>query len=367
MTISVTAYIGLGTNLGDRVQNIAQAKQALSGLKKTTLISASTEIETEPLGHTNQPKFLNAVAQINTELSPEELLAKLLEIETSLGRERKQKWASRTIDLDLLLYGDGIIESENLTVPHKQMHLRSFVLKGLCELDRQLIHPLLGVTVAELAARLNGCDYTLDAARPQYITIAGLIGVGKTTLATKLCGHLDADLLLEPYDTNPFLPKVYAGRQELALHCQLYFLLNRVEQLNPANFPLGRMLISDYVFEKDMIYAKRSLSSEQFAVYDSLYPDCAANVIKPILVIYMRDTAEHCLDRIHYRNRPYEQKLDTYFLSMLDADYEELFASWTNCPVIRLSTSEFDCTRPADMDYIISQISAYTTFKTAEQ
>lgn len=363
MAEPVTAYIGLGTNLGDRYQNIAQAKQALGNLKNTSLISVSSEIETEPLGHANQPNFLNAVARIETELTPNELLANLQAIENELGRERKQKWASRTIDLDLLLFGDEIIDTENLTVPHKQMHLRTFVLKGLCELNSEIVHPLLGVNVAELAARLNGCDYALDAARSQYITIAGLIGVGKTTLATKLCGHLDADLLLEPYDTNPFLPKVYAGRQELALHCQLYFLLNRVEQLNPANFSQGRILISDYVFEKDIIYAKRSLNAGQFDVYDALYPDCASNVIKPVLVIYMRDTAERCLDRIHYRNRPYEQKLDTDFLSKLDSDYESLFANWKSCPVIRLSTSDFDCTRSADMDYLISQISAYTSFK----
>jgi 2-amino-4-hydroxy-6-hydroxymethyldihydropteridine diphosphokinase len=359
MSPPVTAYIGLGTNLGSKQENIRQACNRLGELPDTKITAVSSVIETGPLGPTEQPEFLNAVAETQTGLNPDELLAKLLEIETALGRDRKQKWGPRTIDLDLLLYGEKVVNSEDLTVPHSQMHLRSFVLKGLCELNPDIKHPALGVPVSELAERLNGGDFILKPQQPQLVSIAGLIGVGKTTLATKLSKRLNAELLLEPYDTNPFLPKVYAGKQDLALHSQLYFLLNRVEQLNPVNFIAGQLIFTDYVFEKDLIYARQLLDVDQLSIYERLYPLCPVNVAKPVLVIYLRDTAENCLDRIHHRNRPYEQKIDTQFLCRLDAAYEQLFAQWANCPLIRISKSEFDCTRPDDVDYLITQINAY--------
>ncbi len=367
MSSPVTAYIGLGTNLGNKQENIRLACDKLGQLPDTKITAVSSVIETDPLGPVEQPKFLNAVAEIQTGLNPSELLAKLLEIETELGRDRKQKWGPRTIDLDLLLYDEEIINSKDLTVPHSQMHLRSFVLKGLCESNPNLVHPVIGVTVSELAARLNGGDFILNPQRPQLVSIAGLIGVGKTTLATKLSKRLNAELLLEPYDTNPFLPKVYAGRQDLALHSQLYFLLNRVEQLNPASFIAGQLIFTDYVFEKDLIYARQLLDADQVSVYEELYPLCPVNVTKPVLVIYLYDTAENCLDRIHHRNRIYEQKIDTQFLTRLDAAYEQLFAEWTICPVIRISKSEFDCTRPDDIDYLITQITAYCACETTNE
>jgi 2-amino-4-hydroxy-6-hydroxymethyldihydropteridine diphosphokinase len=361
MSPTVTVYIGLGANLGNRQENIQLACDKLSGLPQTKITAVSSTIETEPLGPIKQEKFLNAVAELQTDMSAGELLTKLLEIENAMARDRKQKWGPRTIDLDLLLYGDKIINSKDLNVPHSQMHLRSFVLKGLCELNPEIIHPELGVPVSELAGRLNGGDFILRPQQPQLVSIAGLIGVGKTTLATKLSKRLNAELLLEPYDTNPFLPKVYDGQQDLALHSQLYFLLNRVEQLNPVNFIAGQLIFTDYIFEKDLIYARQLLDADQLSVYQRLYLLCPVNVVKPVLVVYLRDTAENCLDRIHHRNRPYEQKIDTQFLSRLDVAYEQLFSQWTGCPVIRISKSEFDCTRPEDLDYLITQVDAYCT------
>jgi deoxyguanosine kinase len=359
MPPQVTAYIGLGSNLGDRRANLKNALDALAVADGTNLLRSTRPIETEPLGNADQPKYLNSVAQIQTALDAHQLLDALQKIETSLGRQRNQKWAPRTIDLDLLLYDDRIINAENLSVPHPQMHLRLFVLKSLCELNLKLVHPVLDATVAALAARLNGRDFVPNPDVPQLVSVAGLIGVGKTTLATKLSKRLNAELLLEPYDTNPFLPKVYGGQKDLALHCQLYFLLNRVQQLSPANFIAAQLLFTDYVFEKDLIYATQILSAGQFSVYEKLYAACPQSVIKPVLVIYLRDTAVNCLDRIHHRNRPYEQKINTDFLSALDEAYERLFADWTACPVIRVSKSEFDCTRPSDLEYLIKQINAY--------
>jgi 2-amino-4-hydroxy-6-hydroxymethyldihydropteridine diphosphokinase len=123
------AYVGLGSNLGDREASIREAAE-LIGARRLSRI-----IETEPWGNEEQPKFLNAVAEVETELEPRALLDLLLEVESRLGRERDgTHWGPRTIDLDLLLYGDRVLDEPGLTVPHPFLHDRLFVLEPLAEL-----------------------------------------------------------------------------------------------------------------------------------------------------------------------------------------------------------------------------------------
>ncbi|HUT46337.1 MAG TPA: 2-amino-4-hydroxy-6-hydroxymethyldihydropteridine diphosphokinase [Sedimentisphaerales bacterium] len=350
-----TAYIGLGSNLGDRDSYIDEALKMITGAEQAELCRVSDIIETIALASTEQPKFLNAVAELKTTLSATDLHKMLSDIENGLGRARRGQWWPRTIDLDLLLFGTEILESPDLTVPHPQMHLRSFVLKGLCQLNGELLHPIMKVSFNELNARLNGCDFALDPDKPQLVSIAGKIGVGKTTLAKKLAGPLGCEVLLEPYDSNPFMPDVYAGKKELALDSQLYFLTSRAEQLDPNKLETGRICISDYVFDKELIYARRLLDAQQLALYEKIYPPFAAQVTVPSLVIYMLDPAQNCLERIHSRNRPYEQQIELQFLQKLDSDYERLFEQWKLCPVIRVSTSQSTVA-----DCLADQIKYYT-------
>ncbi|MFC1635240.1 2-amino-4-hydroxy-6-hydroxymethyldihydropteridine diphosphokinase [Planctomycetota bacterium] len=350
----IRVYIGLGSNLGDRKVNIDSAVQCLADTEQVEVVRVSDIVETAPLASTNQSNYLNAVVEIRTGLSPIQLRKRIVEIEAALGRIRRGKWWPRTIDLDILLFGDQIMDTAELTIPHTQMHLRSFVLEGLCQLDAGLVHPVLNVPVGELKARLNGGDFALDADKPQLVSIAGNIGVGKTTLARKLAGRFDCEVLLEPYDVNPFLPDVYAGRKELALDSQLFFLLHRSEQLNPSGLAQDRMSISDYVFDKELIYARRLLEAQQLVLYEEIYPPFAEKVAAPVLVIYMRDPAAECLKRIHSRNLPYEQRIELPFLEALGADYDHLFEDWTQCPVIRISTSQ-----AADVDHLAHQVKYY--------
>ena len=126
--MAVFAYIGLGSNLGDRRAMIAGALDLLKPRRVSTIV------ETEPWGQPDQPRFLNAVAEIETDLEPGALLDRLLDVERDLGRVRREKWGPRTIDLDLLLYGDRRLSSDALSVPHPHLHERRFVLEGLAEL-----------------------------------------------------------------------------------------------------------------------------------------------------------------------------------------------------------------------------------------
>jgi len=359
MTEPTTAYIAIGSNLGDRHRFIESALNMLAENDDIEVVRAGTVNETEPLAAPDQPKYLNTVAELKTTLTAEGLYSTLVKVETCLGRQRSGKWAPRTVDLDILLFGQDVINLPDLIVPHPQMHIRSFVLSSLCELDSGLLHPVLQESVDELSKRLNGMDFVRDPNRPQLISIAGVVGVGKTTLARYLADALDCEILLEPYDTNPYLADVYAGRKDLALNSQLYFLTTRSEQLSIGELPAGQIVVSDYIFDQDPIYARRWLDSHQFALYEKIYPALAAKVSSPVLVIYMQDTAEQCLQRIRSRNRPYERYIGPHFLESLGSDYERLFADWKACPVIRLSTSEFDCMCESDIEHLADQIRYY--------
>jgi len=140
----VFAYIGLGSNLGDRRAMIAGALERLRPRRVSSIL------ETDPVGLVDQPPFLNAVAEIETTLRPQDLLGRLQDIERGLGRVRGERWGPRTLDLDLLLYGDERVASESLTVPHPELHRRRFVLDGLAELAPELVVPGLGRTVQTL-------------------------------------------------------------------------------------------------------------------------------------------------------------------------------------------------------------------------
>ena len=141
------AYIGLGSNLGDREAMLEKAVQCLREEDDLQVRKTSSWYATEPLGGPKgQQEYLNGVVEVATNLSAEELLDRLLAIEERLGRKRRQRWGTRCIDLDLLLYGEEVIRTENLHVPHRLMHNREFVLRGLSEIAPEVRHPVLGKT-----------------------------------------------------------------------------------------------------------------------------------------------------------------------------------------------------------------------------
>ncbi len=148
-----TAYLGLGSNLGDRRQHLAEAVRRLHAGPALQVVKVSPVYESSPVGVTAQPDFLNLVVQVVTTHTPHGLLAECLRIETDLGRVRHERWGPRTIDIDLLIYGDARIADERLTVPHPWMHERSFVLTPLAEIAPGL--KLDGKAISELAVALG--------------------------------------------------------------------------------------------------------------------------------------------------------------------------------------------------------------------
>jgi dihydroneopterin aldolase/2-amino-4-hydroxy-6-hydroxymethyldihydropteridine diphosphokinase len=148
-------FIAIGSNIGDREKNISAALTKLEQTD-TKIIKVSSNYETEPVGGpVEQGKFLNAAAELKTLLSPEDLMDRLLQIEAELGRERAEKWAPRTIDLDILLIDDLILSDPKVVLPHPLMHRRSFVIDPLCEIAPYAVHPLLRKRVFEIKEDLD--------------------------------------------------------------------------------------------------------------------------------------------------------------------------------------------------------------------
>jgi len=153
----VTAYIALGSNLGDREKNIAGAIARLRKTPGVQVARVSSLLENPSVGGPDDaPSFLNAAAEIHTTLAAHALLHRLLEIEKELGRNRSDKWEPRLIDLDLLLHGDHILSSQELIVPHPLMHERRFVLQPLAEIAPDVVHPTLQMSIAGLLENLTG-------------------------------------------------------------------------------------------------------------------------------------------------------------------------------------------------------------------
>ena len=146
------AYVGLGANIGHRRKTLLRAVDLLAEAEDVDVLAVSELRETEPVGPVDQPWFLNAVVRVETILPPWALMNLLLEIEQVLGRVREERWGPRTVDLDLLVFGDETIDSYGLTVPHPRLHERRFALEPLAELDPDLVVPGLGRVSDALAA-----------------------------------------------------------------------------------------------------------------------------------------------------------------------------------------------------------------------
>lgn len=150
-----TIYIGLGSNLGNKKENIQQALKLLNEIEGISVIKISSFYETEPVGYEDQDWFINAVVQIETLFPPQELLKIFKNIEQKLGREKSLRWGPRKIDLDILFYDNIIYKTDDLEIPHPRLHERAFVLVPLAEIDKELMHPVYNKSISDLLSELD--------------------------------------------------------------------------------------------------------------------------------------------------------------------------------------------------------------------
>jgi deoxyadenosine/deoxycytidine kinase len=178
----------------------------------------------------------------------------------------------------------------------------------------------------------------------RYIAIEGVIGAGKTTLATLLAERLNADLVLEQFELNPFLDKFYKDRKRYAFQTQIFFLVNRyVQQQNLLQLNLFKeYLVSDYIFEKDRIFAYLNLEGDELKLYETLASQLEKNILKPDLVIYLKASVDRLMENIRKRNREFERNIQRSYIEQLHEAYDHFFFAYKSTPLLIVNTNELD-------------------------
>lgn len=196
----------------------------------------------------------------------------------------------------------------------------------------------------------------------QYIVIEGVIGVGKTTLTRMLTEHFNAQIVLEQHDKNPFLEDFYKNSKQYAFQTQLFFLLNRYRQQQsiPQRDLFHEMIISDYLFAKDKIFAYLTLEDRELHLYEKILPLLERDITKPDLVVYLKAKTQRLMENIKLRNRFYEREMSQQYIESLAQSYNQFFNNYKNSPLLMIETTELDFVkRKEDFQYILDSIKNY--------
>lgn len=192
-----------------------------------------------------------------------------------------------------------------------------------------------------------------------YIAVEGVIGVGKTTFARMLAEHIDAELILEPAEENPFLPKFYKDRARFAFQTQVFFLLSRYQQLGQlaARDLFAQRIVCDYIFDKDGLFASVNLSEPELLLYEKIVPLMKEKLPKPELVIYLQAGTDVLYDRIRKRGVPFERQISKDYLEDLNSAYNYYFFHYDQTPLLVVKTDEIDFVkRPEHLKDLLDQV-----------
>lgn len=193
----------------------------------------------------------------------------------------------------------------------------------------------------------------------RYIAVEGVIGAGKTALAKKLKAKLDARLILEQFETNPFLEKFYNDRRRYAFQTQMFFLINRFKQQEELSQEdlFSSYIVSDYIFEKDRIFAYLNLNGDELKLYESLYPLLARSLRKPDLVIFLQSSIDRLMFNIKKRGRAIEKNLSRSYIEELSEAYNHFFFRYNSTPLLIVNSTEIDfVNNENDFEELFSQI-----------
>ncbi|WP_119072804.1 deoxynucleoside kinase [Aggregatilinea lenta] len=189
-----------------------------------------------------------------------------------------------------------------------------------------------------------------------YIAVEGVIGVGKTTLARAYQKEAGARLMLEVFEENPFLSDFYGDRSRYAFQTQIFFLLSRYHQQRQLT-ALPRPIISDYIFQKDRLFAEVNLAGDEYKTYLSVHEALAENVVQPDLIVFLTADTPTLMNRITARDRPYERNMDPAYINSLRIAYEQFFGSFGGARVLTIDTNQLDFVRnPDDRETIFARI-----------
>ncbi len=193
----------------------------------------------------------------------------------------------------------------------------------------------------------------------KYIAIEGVIGAGKTSLAKKLAQKIDANLILEEFETNPFLGKFYDDRKRYAFQTQMFFLVNRFKQQQELNQEdlFSQFIVSDYIFEKDNIFAYLNLSGDELKLYEALFPQLQRDLRKPDLVVFLQAGTDRLIYNIKKRNRKFEKGITRSYIRELSDAYNDFFFKYNKTPLLIVNSTEIDfVNRENDFNELYKQI-----------
>lgn len=364
-------YLSLGTNQGNKTENLQQAIDLIAD-KMGNVLKKSSVYKTASWGFDGKD-FFNICIQISSFLHPEKLLQTALDIENSLGRVRdnSKSYINRNIDIDILLIDDEIIFSKDLTVPHPKMLERKFVLVPFSEIASNVIHPIAKKTIQNCAnncmdtTEINLTDEKLTRSIPlsekyNFIAIEGNIGAGKTSLANLISDEFNAKVVLERFADNPFLPKFYQDKERYAFPLEMSFLADRYQQLTDdlAQFDLFKnFIVSDYYIFKSLIFAQVTLQKEEYKLYRKMFDLMYKEITKPDLYVYLHQNTERLLENIKKRGRNYEQSIKLEYLNKIHDGYANFIKTEKGLKSLIIDVSEMDfVNNQRDFKKIISKL-----------
>lgn len=359
MSVQKRIFIGLGSNVGDRLSYLQLAVDTIH-YEVGSILKLSSCYETPAMGFEGDP-FLNACVEVRTSLSAQLVLSKLLQIEERHGRKRFDdgQYHARTIDLDILFFEDEIIENELLSVPHPRLEQRLFVLHPMVEIAPDFVHPKLKKTTSKLVedctddspiskhqGMLKNPLQTFDFSNYNFIAIEGNIGAGKTSLTHMMAEDFNAKSIFERFADNPFLPKFYEDADRYAFTLEMSFLADRYQQISDdlAQLDLFKdFIIADYDVFKSLIFSKITLTEDEFLLYRKLFYQVYKDFKRPDLYVYLHQDTEKLQQNIKKRGRIYEKNLTAEYLDKIHMGYLEFIKNnpQSKVKIIDISARDF--------------------------
>lgn len=358
--------------MGHRLQNLQQGIDYIH-TQVATVVSVSGVYETPALGFEGDA-FYNCALVVHTTKTAHELLAGLLGAEQEGGRERSAtgEYTSRTIDIDIIAFNDEIITEAHLHIPHPRMQDRNFVLLPLRDVAPHWVHPVLKKDVNKLIASTtdnSDCQWVMKLPAPiaavnpekfNYIAIEGNIGAGKTSLASKISEDFNGKLVPERFADNPFLPLFYEDQARYAFSLEMSFLADRYQQITDdlAQFNLfSDFVVADYHIFKSLIFAKVTLSEDEYRLYRRLFDIMYKELPKPGLYVYLYQNTPRLLEHIRKRGRSYEQDISAEYLESINRGYLDYIKSVKGLNVLIIDVTNRDfVNKQEDYLWILEQI-----------
>jgi 2-amino-4-hydroxy-6-hydroxymethyldihydropteridine diphosphokinase len=358
MKFQNSAILSLGSNMGNRLQNLQQGIDYIHN-HVATVVKVSGVYETPALGFEGDA-FYNCALLIHTTKDSDALLHGLFAAEAEGGRLRSAtgEYISRTIDIDIIAFNDEVINSKHLYIPHPRMQGRNFVLYPVRDVAPNWMHPVLNKTIGQLIAiseDASDCKWVMKLPAPlsgynperfNYIAIEGNIGAGKTSLASKIAEDFNGKLVPERFADNPFLPLFYEDQSRYAFSLEMSFLADRYQQITDdlAQFNLfSDFVVADYHIFKSLIFSKVTLSDDEYRLYRRLFDIMYKELPKPGLYVYLYQSTPRLLEHIKKRGRSYEQDISADYLESINRGYLDYIKSLqgVNVKIIDITNRDF--------------------------